>query len=170
VGLGRAPPLAAPDPGRLPPWSHRDSLYDAVCDGLGRLARETVVGDGLAPGTQMGPLQNRAQFEPDVLVHFLGVLDRQRALLLEHDAVVMPFLDRLPRLASVPVRSERRAAGADQVVLEYLASRDRQLRDQAGKVVPRSEAVTDEEHLQRGAASNTVGHVVLLFRGGYALW
>jgi acyl-CoA reductase-like NAD-dependent aldehyde dehydrogenase len=40
-----------------------DSLYDAVCDELGRLARETVVGDGLEPGTQMGPLQNRAQFE-----------------------------------------------------------------------------------------------------------
>jgi acyl-CoA reductase-like NAD-dependent aldehyde dehydrogenase len=40
-----------------------ESLYDAVCDELGRLARETVVGDGLEPGTQMGPLQNRAQFE-----------------------------------------------------------------------------------------------------------
>jgi acyl-CoA reductase-like NAD-dependent aldehyde dehydrogenase len=40
-----------------------DSIYDAVCDELGRLARETVVGDGLEPGTQMGPLQNRTQFE-----------------------------------------------------------------------------------------------------------
>src|SRR5262245_59668915 len=40
-----------------------ESLYDAVCDELGRLARETVVGNGLEPGTQMGPLQNRAQFE-----------------------------------------------------------------------------------------------------------
>ena len=40
-----------------------DSIYDAVCDELGRLALETVVGDGLEPGTQMGPLQNRAQFE-----------------------------------------------------------------------------------------------------------
>ena len=42
---------------------HPDSLYDAVCDELGRLARATVVGDGLNPETQMGPLQNRAQFE-----------------------------------------------------------------------------------------------------------
>ena len=42
-----------------------DSLYDAVCDELRRLARETVVGDGLEPGTQMGPLQNRAQFDAD---------------------------------------------------------------------------------------------------------
>jgi acyl-CoA reductase-like NAD-dependent aldehyde dehydrogenase len=40
-----------------------ESLYDAVCDELGRLARATVVGDGLAPDTQMGPIQNQAQFE-----------------------------------------------------------------------------------------------------------
>ena len=40
-----------------------DSIYDAVCDELGRLARETVVGDGLERGTQMGPIQNQAQFE-----------------------------------------------------------------------------------------------------------
>jgi acyl-CoA reductase-like NAD-dependent aldehyde dehydrogenase len=40
-----------------------DSLHDVVCDELGRLARETVVGDGLEPGTQVGPIQNRAQFE-----------------------------------------------------------------------------------------------------------
>jgi len=40
-----------------------DSIYDAVCEELGRLARETAVGDGLEPDTQMGPLQNQAQFE-----------------------------------------------------------------------------------------------------------
>lgn len=40
-----------------------DSIYDAVCDELGRLARETVGGDGLEQGTQMGPIQNKAQFE-----------------------------------------------------------------------------------------------------------
>jgi acyl-CoA reductase-like NAD-dependent aldehyde dehydrogenase len=40
-----------------------DSIYDAVCDELGKLARETVVGDGLEQGTQMGPIQNKAQFE-----------------------------------------------------------------------------------------------------------
>src|SRR6185295_9682205 len=40
-----------------------DSIYDAVCDELGRLARATVVGDGLEPSTQMGPIQNKAQFE-----------------------------------------------------------------------------------------------------------
>jgi acyl-CoA reductase-like NAD-dependent aldehyde dehydrogenase len=40
-----------------------DSIYDAVCDELGKLARETVVGDGMEEGTQMGPIQNKAQFE-----------------------------------------------------------------------------------------------------------
>jgi acyl-CoA reductase-like NAD-dependent aldehyde dehydrogenase len=40
-----------------------DSHYEAFCEELGRLARETIVGDGLKQGTQMGPLQNKAQFE-----------------------------------------------------------------------------------------------------------
>lgn len=40
-----------------------ESVYDALCDELARLAKEEVVGDGLEQGTQMGPLQNKAQFE-----------------------------------------------------------------------------------------------------------
>ena len=40
-----------------------DSQYDQICEELGRLARELVVDDGLKQGTQMGPLQNKAQFE-----------------------------------------------------------------------------------------------------------
>jgi acyl-CoA reductase-like NAD-dependent aldehyde dehydrogenase len=40
-----------------------DSQYDAICEELGRLARETIVDDGLKQGTQMGPIQNKAQFE-----------------------------------------------------------------------------------------------------------
>src|SRR6516165_7606923 len=40
-----------------------DSIHDAVCDELGRLAREAVVGDGLEQRTDMGPIQNQAQFE-----------------------------------------------------------------------------------------------------------
>src|ERR1700737_2795999 len=40
-----------------------DSIYDAVCDELGRLARGTVVGDGLERGTQRGPIQNQARLE-----------------------------------------------------------------------------------------------------------
>lgn len=40
-----------------------DSQYDAVCDALARLAREVKVGDGLAEGTELGPVQNRAQLD-----------------------------------------------------------------------------------------------------------
>ncbi|MFZ5718403.1 MAG: aldehyde dehydrogenase family protein [Pseudomonadota bacterium] len=40
-----------------------ESIYDAMCDEFARLAGEMVVGDGLQQGTQMGPLQNKAQFE-----------------------------------------------------------------------------------------------------------
>jgi acyl-CoA reductase-like NAD-dependent aldehyde dehydrogenase len=40
-----------------------DSLYEAMCAELTQLANATVVGDGLDAATQMGPLQNQAQFE-----------------------------------------------------------------------------------------------------------
>ena len=40
-----------------------ESLYDAVCIELARLADAAVVGDGLEDGTQYGPVQNRAQYE-----------------------------------------------------------------------------------------------------------
>ena len=40
-----------------------NSIYDAVCDELARLANEAVVGDGLEQGTQFGPLQNKMQYD-----------------------------------------------------------------------------------------------------------
>ena len=40
-----------------------DLQYGEMCDELGRLAREIIVDDGIKQGTQMGPLQNKAQFE-----------------------------------------------------------------------------------------------------------
>ena len=40
-----------------------DSLYEAMCTELAALAKAAVVGDGLDAATQMGPLQNKAQFE-----------------------------------------------------------------------------------------------------------
>jgi acyl-CoA reductase-like NAD-dependent aldehyde dehydrogenase len=40
-----------------------DSLYDDVCDALAAIAGKIVIGDGRCPGVQVGPLQNRAQFE-----------------------------------------------------------------------------------------------------------
>ncbi|HVJ54901.1 MAG TPA: aldehyde dehydrogenase family protein [Aliidongia sp.] len=40
-----------------------DSMYDVICDELAKLAREAIVDDGMKQGTQLGPLQNKAQFE-----------------------------------------------------------------------------------------------------------
>src|SRR5262249_3245405 len=37
-----------------------DSIHDAACEELGRLARETVVGDGLGQRTRVGPVQDQA--------------------------------------------------------------------------------------------------------------
>ena len=40
-----------------------ESMYDAICEELAKLARETVIGNGLDPKTQYGPVQNKAQYE-----------------------------------------------------------------------------------------------------------
>jgi acyl-CoA reductase-like NAD-dependent aldehyde dehydrogenase len=40
-----------------------ESIYDEMCDELAALATASVVGDGLEQGTQIGPLQNRMQFD-----------------------------------------------------------------------------------------------------------
>lgn len=39
------------------------SIYDALCDELAKLANAAIVGDGLQQGTQIGPVQNAAQYE-----------------------------------------------------------------------------------------------------------
>lgn len=38
-----------------------ESIYDALCNELAVLARQAVVGDGLDPATQLGPVQNSRQ-------------------------------------------------------------------------------------------------------------
>lgn len=40
-----------------------ESIYDEMCDELANIANNTIVGDGLKQGTQLGPLQNKMQFE-----------------------------------------------------------------------------------------------------------
>jgi acyl-CoA reductase-like NAD-dependent aldehyde dehydrogenase len=40
-----------------------DSLYDAMCEELATLADAAVVEDGLLQGAQIGPLQNKAQYD-----------------------------------------------------------------------------------------------------------
>jgi acyl-CoA reductase-like NAD-dependent aldehyde dehydrogenase len=38
-----------------------ESIYEELCDELAKLARGAVVGDGLKPKTELGPVQNKAQ-------------------------------------------------------------------------------------------------------------
>jgi acyl-CoA reductase-like NAD-dependent aldehyde dehydrogenase len=52
-----------------------DSLYEPMCEALARIARSIRVGDGLDPESQMGPLQNRMQYEK-----VLGILDDTRRI------------------------------------------------------------------------------------------
>jgi acyl-CoA reductase-like NAD-dependent aldehyde dehydrogenase len=40
-----------------------ESVYEVLCDELARLARAAVIGDGMSEKTQLGPLQNRRQFQ-----------------------------------------------------------------------------------------------------------
>ncbi|MCK0508823.1 aldehyde dehydrogenase family protein [Aromatoleum anaerobium] len=40
-----------------------DSIYEDVCAELARIAKETVVGNGLVEGTELGPVQNKAQMD-----------------------------------------------------------------------------------------------------------
>ncbi len=40
-----------------------EAIYDDMCDALAELARSAIVGDGLEEGTEIGPLNNRTQFE-----------------------------------------------------------------------------------------------------------
>ena len=40
-----------------------ESMYDELCDELAKLAKEAVIGDGLEQGTQLGPIQNKMQFD-----------------------------------------------------------------------------------------------------------
>lgn len=40
-----------------------ESMYDELCNELAKLAKEAVIGDGLEQGTQLGPIQNKMQFE-----------------------------------------------------------------------------------------------------------
>ncbi|SFL91711.1 aldehyde dehydrogenase family protein [Marinobacter zhejiangensis] len=40
-----------------------DSIYDPFCDAIATLAANAVVGNGMNPASQYGPVQNRAQFD-----------------------------------------------------------------------------------------------------------
>lgn len=45
-----------------------DRLYDSLCESLAEMARAYRVGDGFEPGVQMGPIQNKMQYEKVVSI------------------------------------------------------------------------------------------------------
>ena len=51
-----------------------DSIYDAMCEELALLADAAVVGDGLEQGTQLGPIQNKTQYD-----RVMGIIESARA-------------------------------------------------------------------------------------------
>ena len=51
-----------------------DEIYDDVCDALSELVKSAVVGDGLNPESQFGPLQNAAQLSK--FQHYLDLAKR----------------------------------------------------------------------------------------------
>lgn len=46
-----------------------ESIYDELCEEVANLAQNSVVGDGMEPGTQYGPVQNKMQF--DKVCHYV---------------------------------------------------------------------------------------------------
>jgi acyl-CoA reductase-like NAD-dependent aldehyde dehydrogenase len=50
-----------------------ERIYDALCNALAAEARKAIVGDGLEPATQLGPIQNRKQYE-----RVIGILEDTR--------------------------------------------------------------------------------------------
>lgn len=47
-----------------------EKIYDALCDALVAEAKKAVVGDGLDPATELGPIQNKMQYDK-----VIGILD-----------------------------------------------------------------------------------------------
>jgi acyl-CoA reductase-like NAD-dependent aldehyde dehydrogenase len=50
-----------------------DSIYDAMCEELAKLADAAVVGDGLEQGTEYGPIQNKTQYD-----RVMGIIESAR--------------------------------------------------------------------------------------------
>lgn len=65
-------------------YAHED-IYDELCDELAALAESAIVDDGLKQGTQIGPLQNRAQF--DKVLGFIEDARRDGTVIAGGDAI-----------------------------------------------------------------------------------
>jgi acyl-CoA reductase-like NAD-dependent aldehyde dehydrogenase len=51
-----------------------EAIYDEMCGALANIAEQTIMGDGLEQGTQLGPLQNNTQYEK-----VLGLIEEAKA-------------------------------------------------------------------------------------------
>jgi acyl-CoA reductase-like NAD-dependent aldehyde dehydrogenase len=65
-----------------------DSIYDRLCDELAKLAERAVIGNGLDPKTEFGPLQNKKQFEK--VKGFIADARRDGTILAGGEAVEGP--------------------------------------------------------------------------------
>lgn len=61
------------------------ALYDALCDEFARLGAEAVVDDGLNQGAQIGPLQNKQQYEK--VLEIIADAKRQGKVVVGGDAL-----------------------------------------------------------------------------------
>jgi acyl-CoA reductase-like NAD-dependent aldehyde dehydrogenase len=52
-----------------------DRIYEPMCQALAELARSVKVGDGLEPGVEIGPIQNKTQYE-----RVLGILENTKRI------------------------------------------------------------------------------------------
>ena len=61
-----------------------EKIYDALCDALVAEAKKAKVGDGLDPATELGPIQNKMQYDKvvdiikDTKKRGANILDRRR--------------------------------------------------------------------------------------------
>lgn len=65
-----------------------EAMYDEFCDELARLAREAVVDEGTKQGAQIGPVQNRMQYEK--VKEFLADARKKGKVLAGGDALDRP--------------------------------------------------------------------------------
>ncbi len=112
-----------------------ETIYDAVCTELARIADSAIVGDGLEQGTQIGPVQNRRQFE------------RVKELLAEARAA--------GQVITVAADHSQRGFFLRPTIVRDVAEGIRLVdEEQFGPVLPVMKFSTDEEALSRANASS----------------
>ncbi len=105
-----------------------EKIYDALCDALVAEAKKTKVGDGLDPATELGPIQNKMQY--DKVVDIIKDTKRARREILDRrrDPArpgLFPAADARDRHSRGQPARARGAVRADRADLEVLRPRGR---------------------------------------------